>query len=249
MSLGRVGSCRLWGRVGRGGRWPVGRSTSGDDLSEQVHCCVAGLGYHERGWCCGRGSWGCHCDHSVTSGRLRGTIACTCYGRNPRPPGALLGTPGGTRTPNLLIRRSPSGVHGRPHASGRAANDGLRVHWTSMRVHGRPQRMAPNLAPRAGALYGPRLDADSLTLELLGCSPTASDDRPKPLADIRLYVNPGRSGGSPHPDTTHISPTTASTGLSSRPDTSRVSSLRHIKGRSDSDRHRLFAWHANDSLH
>jgi len=41
--------------------------------------------------------------------------------------------PGATRTPNLLIRRSPTGVHGRPRPSAEPGSAGFRVHR-------RPQR-------------------------------------------------------------------------------------------------------------
>ncbi len=56
-------------------------------------------------------------------------------GRNVRNAHFTLGfgsTPGGTRTPNLLIRRSPSGVHGRPQPSTQPRMKGLHV-------RGRPQ--------------------------------------------------------------------------------------------------------------
>ena len=42
---------------------------------------------------------------------------------------AFRSTPGGTRTPNLLIRRSPNRVHGCPRESTRAGTTGFRVHW------------------------------------------------------------------------------------------------------------------------
>ena len=38
------------------------------------------------------------------------------------------GTPGGTRTPGLLIRRSPSAVHSRPQASTQPQTKGFRFH-------------------------------------------------------------------------------------------------------------------------
>ena len=41
---------------------------------------------------------------------------------------AFYSTPGGTRTPNLLIRRSPSGVHSRPQPSTQPGTRGFRVH-------------------------------------------------------------------------------------------------------------------------
>jgi hypothetical protein len=40
----------------------------------------------------------------------------------------LFSTPGGTRTPNLLIRRSPSGVHWRPHSLEQKASMSMGVH-------------------------------------------------------------------------------------------------------------------------
>jgi hypothetical protein len=41
---------------------------------------------------------------------------------------AFSGTPGGTRTPNLLIRRSPSGVPGRPQECIRPLAEWFRFH-------------------------------------------------------------------------------------------------------------------------
>jgi hypothetical protein len=46
------------------------------------------------------------------------------------------GTPGGTRTLNLLIRRSPSGVHSRPQPS-------TQPETTGFRFHGCPQPSTP----------------------------------------------------------------------------------------------------------
>ena len=75
------------------------------------------------------------------------------------------------------------GVHHCPGELQRRASE-------STDVHACPRPSAENGSQRAGALYGPRVNADSLTLELLGYRPTASDDRQTPLADTRLYVNP-----------------------------------------------------------
>jgi len=62
---------------------------------------------------------------------------------------ASCSTPGGTRTPNLLIRRSPSRVHVRPGASREPCSDGHSSPPASTRVRSGPQRMAPNLAPKS----------------------------------------------------------------------------------------------------
>ena len=48
--------------------------------------------------------------------------------RNPRSRRDSAGTPGGTRIPNLLIRRSPSRVHSRPQPSTQPGTEGLQVH-------------------------------------------------------------------------------------------------------------------------
>jgi len=56
-------------------------------------------------------------------------------------------TPGGTRTPNLLIRRSPSGVRGRPPMSIWPAGERPPSPPASAGVHAILSQMAPNLAP------------------------------------------------------------------------------------------------------
>ena len=58
--------------------------------------------------------------------------------RNPCSHRGFVSAPGGTRTPNLLIRRSPSRVHGRPQPSTHAGTEGFRFHpcpQTSTDVH------------------------------------------------------------------------------------------------------------------
>ncbi len=69
-------------------------------------------------------------------------------------------TPGGTRTPNLLIRRSPRGVHSRPQPSTAvhtARNRRPPSPQASTPVHSRPEllapRMAPNMTERSDACY------------------------------------------------------------------------------------------------
>lgn len=60
----------------------------------------------------------------------------------------LAGTPGGTRNPNLLIRRSPSGVQARPQPSAEPETTGFRVHRRP-RVSGRVHReWLPTWLPR-----------------------------------------------------------------------------------------------------
>ncbi len=81
-------------------------------------------------------------------------------------------TPGETRTPNLLIRRSPSRVRGCPQPSTHAGTDGLRVHqrpWPSTQVH---REWLPTWLPKARA-------------QTVGCAPAALPDIDK-LAHQRI---------------------------------------------------------------
>ncbi len=63
----------------------------------------------------------------------------------------LGGTPGGTRIPNLLIRRWTQTVHSGPLRSMASGTKRFAVHsrpWPSIAVRTSPQRMAPNGSQR-----------------------------------------------------------------------------------------------------